>query len=89
MNLKTSYVRNAVFVVAVLSCCLFIGCGRDKSLVTGETKSIEWFIEHPDERREALAVCRENNWELKDLPNCDNAIGAETVVRIRRKRMKR
>jgi|GEM_PF-6738628 hypothetical protein len=89
MNWKISYVRNAVFFIAILSCGLLLGCGPDKSLVTGEVKSIEWFMEHPDERREALAVCRENNWELKDLPNCDHAIGAETVVRIQRKRMNR
>ncbi|APG23885.1 MAG: EexN family lipoprotein [Syntrophotalea acetylenica] len=87
MAKKTLSVRNAVLLIVVFSCCFLGGCGQDKSLVTGETKSFEWFIEHPDARRKALSVCSENNWELKDLPNCDNAIEAETVVRVRRKRM--
>jgi hypothetical protein len=71
--------------IATLVCCLQVGCTKDKSLVTGETKSLKWFMEHPDEREEALAICREDNWALKGLPNCDNAIGAETVIRSNRK----
>jgi hypothetical protein len=86
MNRKISSVRNSILLAVALSCCLSIGCSRDKSLVTGEKKSIEWFMGHPEERQEALAICEENNWELKDLPNCENAIGAETVVRVQRKR---
>ena len=69
--------------------CLMAGCGQDKSLVTGKTKSLEWFMEHENERQEALEICKENNWQLKGLPNCENAIRAETIARIQQKRKHR
>lgn len=87
MARKFSCARNTILFIAALFCGFLIGCSRDKSIITGETKSAEWFLEHPDERREALAICEENNWELKNAPNCEHALNAETVARMQRKRM--
>lgn len=85
MSIKTSYVRNLILFIVTLACCLQVGCTKDKSLVTGETKSLKWFKDHPDEREKALAICKEDNWALKGLPNCKNAINAEIVIRSDRK----
>lgn len=84
--MKISYVRNFVTLMAIFAFCLMAGCVQDKSLVTGEAKSLEWFMEHENERQKALEICKENNWQLKGLPNCENAIRAETITRIQQKR---
>ncbi|MDD3293115.1 MAG: EexN family lipoprotein [Geobacteraceae bacterium] len=84
--MNISYVRNVVTLMAILAFCLMAGCVQDKSLVTEEAKSLEWFMEHENERQEALLICKENNWQLKGLPNCEKAIRAETVARIQQKR---
>jgi hypothetical protein len=78
MKNQISYVRNFIFIA--LACCLLVGCSDDKSIVKGETKSVKWFMDHPEERSKVLIVCEERT-ELRDQPNCKKAKLAEVGLK--------
>lgn len=69
-----SYVRN--FVVVALVSFALTGC-FDDTKETGPVHDVEWFKTHDDERQATLEECANNPGELKDTPNCSNALEAE------------
>lgn len=69
-----SYVRN--FVVVALVSFALTGCFDDNK-ESGPVRDVEWFKTHDDERQAKLEECANNPGELKDMPNCSNALEAE------------
>jgi len=61
-------------VVAIAS-VLISGC-----LEREETQSVSWYKEHKSERAEMLRRCSDNPGELKETPNCQNAVAAEAQL---------
>ncbi|MCA8863500.1 MULTISPECIES: EexN family lipoprotein [unclassified Halomonas] len=53
------------------------GCFDDAAETTLPTHDVEWFKSHDDERKTTLTECSNNPGELKDTPNCSNALEAE------------
>lgn len=51
------------------------GCFGDEPVHTAE-----WYKEHDSERQEKLKACSDNPGELRDTPNCVNALQAERVL---------
>jgi hypothetical protein len=62
-------------VVALVSFAL-TGC-FDETKETGPVHDVEWFKTHNNERQATLEECANNPGELKDTPNCSNALEAE------------
>lgn len=73
--MKVSYVRN--FVVVALASLVLAGCfdGKEKSL--GPVHDVGWFKENGEERQAMLEECSNNPGQLKETPNCSNALEAE------------
>lgn len=44
---------------------------------TEPTRSVEWFVEHREELKDAIAKCESNPGELAATPNCINAKRAQ------------
>ncbi|RDW95465.1 hypothetical protein J057_24025 [Marinobacter nanhaiticus D15-8W] len=51
------------------------GCFSDEPVHTAE-----WYKEHDSDRQEKLKACSDNPGELRDTPNCVNALQAERVL---------
>lgn len=68
-----SCARNTL--ILVLASLSLQGCFSSEE----ETKSVEWYLEHENERQAKLEACNNNPGELKDTPNCQNAVRAEVV----------
>lgn len=49
-----------------------VGCTEEKK----EVKTVQWYSEHPEEQNKQVQMCRDNPGELKDDPNCINALAA-------------
>lgn len=47
---------------------------------TEPTRSVEWFIEHPEELKDAITKCNGNPGELAATPNCINAKRAQGKI---------
>lgn len=47
---------------------------------TEPTRSVEWFIEHRQELKDAIAECNSNPGELAATPNCINAKRAQGKI---------
>ena len=47
---------------------------------TEPTRSVEWFIEHPEDLKAAIARCNGNPGELAATPNCINAKRAQGKI---------
>lgn len=78
--MRFSYVRNVV-VIALVSLSL-TGCFDDttettSTKTTSPVHDVEWFKSHDDERQATLKDCSNNPGDLKDKPNCSNALEAE------------
>jgi hypothetical protein len=48
---------------------LLPGCKEEK-----EVKTVQWYTEHPAERQAQMDICKNNPGQLKDDPNCINAM---------------
>ena len=68
-----SCARN-IAVVFLMSVAL-AGC-FDKE-PSEETMTVEWYMENGPARAEKLSQCNDNPGELKETPNCQNAVRAE------------
>lgn len=73
--MKISYVRNLA-VMALVSFAL-TGCFDEEPASTVPVHDVEWFKAHNDARKATLEECSNNPGELKDTPNCSNALEAE------------
>lgn len=71
-----SYVRN--FAFASLVGLSLAGCFEQKPLE--ETKSVEFYSQNSTDRSEMVKRCANNPGELKDTPNCINAMQAEKAA---------
>jgi len=68
-----SCARNlAVLTIASLT---LVGCFEEKP--KEETHSVSWFKENSAARAEVVKSCSDNPGELKNSPNCVNALAAE------------
>ena len=66
--------RTAITILMIAgSLCLF-GCKDEK-----EVKTVQWYREHPAELQKQYALCRDNPGQLKDDPNCINAMQARMI----------
>jgi len=45
-----------------------------------ETKTVSWFLAHPEARAKVYALCQDNPGEAKHTPNCINAVEAMSRV---------
>ncbi|MFD2190785.1 EexN family lipoprotein [Pistricoccus aurantiacus] len=75
--MNISYVRNFA-AVAMVSFAL-TGCFDDTPDI-GPVQTVDWYKEHVDERKVTLETCGNNPGELKDTPNCINALQAERAL---------
>ncbi len=73
--MKISCARN--LAVAALVSFALTGCFEDSAKETGPVHDVEWFKAHNNERQVKLEECANNPGELKDTPNCLNALEAE------------
>ena len=48
-----------------------------------EVRTTTWFADHPEARRQVLALCNENPGEAKHQPNCANAFQGDIVAATR------
>lgn len=69
MNTKTLNL-GLVAVTGILSACHS----------TEPTHSVEWFTEHREELKDAIAECNGNPGELAATPNCVNAKRAQAKI---------
>lgn len=69
MSIKTM-VLGLIAVVGILSACHS----------TEPTHSVDWFIEHPEDLKDAIAKCNRNPGELAATSNCINAKRAQGKV---------
>lgn len=74
---KISYTRK-IALIAMVSLAL-TGC-FDKGPDTGHVQTVDWYKNHDNERQKMLKTCSDNPGELKDDPNCINAIQAERAL---------
>lgn len=68
MSAKTTI---GMATVCILSSLFLAGCSGE------ETKTVEYYETHLDELQTKLNECANNPGELKDTPNCQNAMKAE------------
>ena len=47
------------------------GCKEEK------VRDVQYYLDHPEERKEWIEKCRNNPGELENTPNCKNALTAE------------
>ncbi|ARS53520.1 EexN family lipoprotein [Kushneria konosiri] len=74
---KISCARNTA-VVALIGLVL-TGCFEDSS-DTGSVQTVDWYKAHDDDRKMTLQACSNNPGELRDTPNCINALQAERAL---------
>lgn len=48
-----------------------VGCQEEK------VRDVQYYLDHPEERKEQIGKCRNNPGELESTPNCKNALTAE------------
>lgn len=59
-----------MLIAASIAVSLFLpGCKEEK-----EVKTVQWYTEHPAERQAQVDICKNNPGQLKDDPNCINAM---------------
>lgn len=63
MKVSFIYLAGILFLVT--------GCGQD-------VQSVDYYKAHVDERKAKIKECRNNPGELKDDPNCVNALTAQS-----------
>lgn len=66
--------QDVVIVLALVA--VLVGCKEGKAQEIVQT--VEWFKEHPTERKAQLAKCNSNPGELAATPNCVNASRADS-----------
>jgi hypothetical protein len=54
-----------IFFLIVCVLLSIVGCKE-------ETKTVKWYIDHPEERKKQLEICNNNPGELKNDPTCIN-----------------
>lgn len=57
-------------ILLVLASSL-VGCKEEK------VHDVQYYLDHPEERKEQVGKCRNNPGEIEDAPNCQNALTAE------------
>lgn len=82
-TLNFSCARN--FVAVFLASFVLTGCFDDspeanKIAPTESVHDVDWFKTHDDERQSTLRDCSNNPAELRDTPNCINALQAERAL---------
>ncbi len=70
--MTTSCVKK-FFLVAIVS-VLLAGCFEKEP--QEQVHDVKWFKENNTQRAEMLARCANNPGELKETPNCQNAVAA-------------
>lgn len=65
-----------LILLALLPFILLSGCETQKTEVT---QTVDWYMSHDTERAEMLSKCRNNPGELKEDPNCINAMNANRM----------
>ncbi len=73
------------FVAAVLASFVLTGCFDDspeasRTAPAESVHDVDWFKTHDDERQSTLRECSNNPAELRDTPNCINALQAERAL---------
>lgn len=64
--------KRHVSEVAMIAGLLLGGCTPDK-----EPKSVQYYAEHPEERKTVVAQCKNNPGKYRDDPDCINAETAD------------
>lgn len=60
----------------LFSAITLFGCNEKKADIT---QTVDWYVEHNQERKETLDECSNNPGELRGAPNCTNAAVAERM----------
>ncbi len=71
-----SYIRN--FAITSLASLALVGCFEQKALE--ETKSVDFYSKNAADRSAMVKRCSNNPGELKETPNCVNAMQAERIA---------
>ena len=59
------------FLILMASFLLLAGCKEEK------VYDVQYYLDHPEERKIQIEKCRNNPGELESTPNCKNAFTAE------------
>jgi hypothetical protein len=54
-----------------------VGCGEEK------IHDVQYYLDHPEERKDQIEKCRNNPGELGNTANCHNALTAEARISFR------
>lgn len=71
-----SYVKKFFWVV--IASVLLTGCFEKEP--QEQVHDVKWFMENNTQRVEMLTRCANNPGELRETPNCQNAVAAELKV---------
>jgi uncharacterized membrane protein required for colicin V production len=67
--------------ILALATTSLAGCfNSEKVTEPVQIQSVEWFKSNDNVRKETLEKCANNPGELKETPNCKNALEAETQL---------
>ena len=69
----------SMFFITLLTFALQ-GCGNE------QTKDVQYYLDHGDERSKKLTECRNNPGEKQMTPNCQNASSAEVKAMFGKKK---
>jgi hypothetical protein len=58
-------------LILVMLASSLVGCGEEK------VHDVQYYLDHPEERKVQVEKCRNNPGELGNKPNCQNALTAE------------
>ena len=61
--------KRVLSFAAIAAILLLPGCKEET-----EVKTVQWYTEHPAERQAQMDLCKNNPGQLKDDPNCVNAM---------------
>jgi hypothetical protein len=67
--LKEKTMKNPLMLLVLTSS--LIGCNEER------VHDVQYYLDHPEERKEQIGKCRNNPGELESTPNCKNALTAE------------
>lgn len=66
--------KRLLIVAGMASLLLVSGCKEEK-----EVKTVQWYRDHPQECQARVNICKDNPGQLKDDPNCINALRARAI----------
>ena len=66
--------KRVLVTVSLMALLLLMGCREEK-----EVKTVQWYRDNPAECQKQVEICKNNPGQLKDDPNCINAMQAAII----------